>query len=419
MAVTDKVGNAGESAQELTDEQREKATEAAEEQLEQAEEGAEGAAEGAESAMQATTDAVKSMAKEGTMGMVSTVVAAAREAATEVLEREARAGAKQAAEYLSKKAPELAQQKLADAGGGGPMAQAAVDFGKSKLEGAGGGKAAFSAVGGALKGVAEKVMGGGGGGGGKATGYGKGRRMPVQQDLRVAVSVQRAFNGWTEYKRWGEYMHRVNQVDPQMDDESVKLKVTEKMWGFTRPFTAEIVDQTPDEFIRWKSVDGTKHTGFISFHELGPRLTLISVNLDHGPSGPIEKIARGARFVKRAVRADMHRFKGWIELMGEQDAQELEGWRGTIEDGEITQSHEDALAQEEESEDEAGQATDADAGDDAARRPPRRRRPRPTRRPRLTSRRRTPRATMRTRAPGRGGARRRRGGVRGRAGGRR
>ena len=45
----------------------------------------------------------------------------------------------------------------------------------------------------------------------------------------------------------------------------------------------------------------------------------------------LEKMARGMRFTKRAVRADLHRFKALIELDEEAEG----GWRGTIEDGKV------------------------------------------------------------------------------------
>jgi hypothetical protein len=89
----------------------------------------------------------------------------------------------------------------------------------------------------------------------------------------------------------------------------------------------------------------------INFHELGPRLTLIEVNVDHSPSGPMEKLARGARFVKRAVRADFHRFQGWIEMKSDDELEELEGWRGTIEGGQIVRSHEEAVEEEQREQD--------------------------------------------------------------------
>jgi hypothetical protein len=160
------------------------------------------------------------------------------------------------------------------------------------------------------------------------------------------VPVRQAYDGWTEYKQWPRYMHRANQVDAQVNDQEARVKVTEKMWGFKRPFTAEIVTQRPDQHIKWNSTEGSKHTGVINFHELGARLTLIEVNLDHSPSGPLEKLARGARFVKRAVRADFHRFQAWIEMKDDDELAELEGWRGTIEGGQIVKSHEEAVEEE-------------------------------------------------------------------------
>jgi len=187
--------------------------------------------------------------------------------------------------------------------------------------------------------------------------------MPVQQWVYVSVPVRQAFNGWTEYKQWSDFMHRVNQIDTEIDEERVRIKVTEKMWGFTRPFTAEVTSQKPDEHVRWKSVEGPKHTGTINFHELGPRLTLVEVNVDHSPSGFVEKTARGARFDKRAIRADLHRFQGWIEMKTEDELDEMEGWRGTIENGKVTVSHEDAVQQEQE-QDESSEDRDDEGRDE-------------------------------------------------------
>src|SRR4051794_10868215 len=370
MALTDKARGGAKDAADGADEQREEATEAARDTLEDAPETGD-ATKTAGDAVQAAVDSVKDMAKDGSQGVMKLVATAARDAAAEVLAREASKGARQAAEYVSQKAPELAKQKLEEHGGSGPAAQAALNFGKAKLEGAGGAKALLSGAGGAVKGVMDKVTGEGSGGkgegGGAATGYGVKRRMPIQQDMFVSVSCEDAYKGWTEYKRWTEFMFRANQVDSEIEDKEdgeARIKVTEKMWMFKRPFTALVVSQVPNEHIRWRSTDGTKHVGTISFHPLGDRLTLISVNIDHAPAGPIEKISRGARFDKRAIRADFHRFKGWIETKSAEDIGEMEGWLGTIEDGKITQTHEDYLESQESDEeqptDEEEQATDVD-----------------------------------------------------------
>jgi uncharacterized membrane protein len=291
-------------------------------------------------------------AKNGGGGAGGTVAQelkeAVREAALEVLGPAARQATSSAAKYAVSKGPELVTKNVMPAvlkaGGASGLAQQAMSKGGEALSGSGGLTGVFGKL-------WSKLGRGGKGGGGAATGWGKGRRMPVQQVAYVSVPIRHAYDGWTEYKQWPRYMHRANQSDAQIDEKEARVKVTEKMWGFKRPFTAEIVEQRPDEHIRWNATEGVKHTGVINFHELGPRLTLIEVNVDHSPSGPLEKIARGARFDKRAVRADFHRFQGWIEMKTVEELEELEGWRGTIEGGQVVKSHEETLEEEQREED--------------------------------------------------------------------
>jgi len=171
------------------------------------------------------------------------------------------------------------------------------------------------------------LPGGGGGSSGGKAGVGKGRRMPVQQSVDVAVPLKTAYNQWTQFEEWPDFMHRVTNVS-QEDETTVAFKA--KIWGVSKEFKAEILDQRPDERIKWKVSEGLVHTGVVSFHELGPRLTRIELTLDVEPGSLIEKAARGMRHVKRAARADLHRFKAYIEM----EEEESGSWRGVIDDGE-------------------------------------------------------------------------------------
>jgi uncharacterized membrane protein len=157
---------------------------------------------------------------------------------------------------------------------------------------------------------------------------GSGRRMPIQQSVDVAVPIKVAYNRWTMFEDWPDFMHRVESVD-QADDTT--LSVSMKIWGITRRFEAQIVEQRPDQRIEWNVTEGLSHTGVVTFHKLSDRLTRIEVSLDFEPHGMFEKMGRGMRFAKRAVRADLHRFKALVELEEEAEG----GWRGTIEDGEV------------------------------------------------------------------------------------
>jgi uncharacterized membrane protein len=189
--------------------------------------------------------------------------------------------------------------------------------------------------------VAKKMLPGVGGGGKESSkgkkgtpGVGKGRRMPVQQAVDIAVPLSVAYNQWTQFEEWPQFMHRLDQAT-QEDDCTVSFRT--KVWGMSKEFVGQIIEQRPDERIQWSVSEGVAHTGAATFHELAPRLTRVQVSLDVEPGSWIEKMARGMRHVKRAVRADLARFKAFIEM------QEVEtgAWRGTIHDGEVVKDHDE------------------------------------------------------------------------------
>src|SRR5438046_9288781 len=106
-------------------------------------------------------------------------------------------------------------------------------------------------------------------------------------------------------------MHRVLEVKEEEDN---KIHWREKIWFSTREWDGEITDKRQNDRIAWKSVSGTQHSGVISFHRLEKNLTRVLVTIDFVPSGMIEKMASGMRFVKRAVEADLARFKTYVEF---------------------------------------------------------------------------------------------------------
>src|SRR3954447_619856 len=265
----------------------------------------------------------------------------ASDAALAVLAPVAKKAATGAAKYAVKKAPELLEDTV-----------------KPMLEDAGGvkglvGQAMSSASDGPAGGLLSKLTPGGDdeddedGGGGVAAGdaHGKGRRMPVQQSVDVAAPIDVVYDQWTQFEDYPKFMHRVQRVEQR---DEARVVFYEKMWGVSRQWEAEIVEQVPDERIVWETVSGMSHTGVVTFHELSDRLTRIELNIDIEPEGPLEKIARGARFAKRAVRADLHRFKAFVEMRDD----ETGAWRGTIEEGEVVEEddYEEPEASEEDEE---------------------------------------------------------------------
>lgn len=159
-------------------------------------------------------------------------------------------------------------------------------------------------------------------------GVGKGRRMPIQQEVDIGVPLSVAYNQWTQFEEWPQFMHRLDQAT-QEDDCTVSFRT--KIWGMSREFVGQIEEQRPDERIEWSVKEGVAHTGVVLFHELAPKLTRVQVSVDVQPGSLLEKAARGMRHIKRAVRADLHRFKAFIEM----EEEETGAWRGEIHDGEV------------------------------------------------------------------------------------
>jgi uncharacterized membrane protein len=199
--------------------------------------------------------------------------------------------------------------------GSGPISKA-----KDKLEGNVKDKA--------KEGAKDALPFGGGKNKNDEAGVGKGRRMPIQQAVNIGAPLSTVYNEWTQFEEWPQFMHRLESVS-QEEDEQVHFKV--KIWGKSKEFTADILEQRPDELIKWEVSEGMTHTGVVTFSELAPNLTHVELNMDVQPGSLLEKAARGMRHIKRAVRADLHRFKAHVMMNQEEQG----AWRGTIDDGDV------------------------------------------------------------------------------------
>jgi uncharacterized membrane protein len=195
------------------------------------------------------------------------------------------------AEKLGQKAAEGAKESITQKAGGGLAGKAL----KKALPGGGGGSS------------------GGGGGGGKKT-----RRLPIQRWTDVAVPVEKAYEAWTKFDEYPKFMHRVLTVEKK-DDRRVSWQ--EKIWFSSRQWEGEITERRKNELIAWKTKNGVQHKGVVTFHKLAPNLTRVMVDMEFEPTGMIEKMASGLRFVKRAVQSDLARFKAYVEL---QDAKGID-----------------------------------------------------------------------------------------------
>ncbi|MEQ9093410.1 MAG: SRPBCC family protein, partial [Miltoncostaeaceae bacterium] len=145
----------------------------------------------------------------------------------------------------------------------------------------------------------------------------------VEQSITVAVPVATAYNQWTQFEEFPQFMEGVDEVR-QLDDTNLRWTVT--VAGRQQSFDARITEQIPDTRVAWTSTDGPKHGGAVDFHRLDDDHTQVMVVMD-GPDDTMPEKAAGAMgLVERRVKGDLERFKEFIEARGVASG----AWRGSV-----------------------------------------------------------------------------------------
>jgi uncharacterized membrane protein len=146
----------------------------------------------------------------------------------------------------------------------------------------------------------------------------------VEQSIEVEVPVETAYNQWTQFETFPQFMENVVAVR-QTDD--THLHWVADFGGSRHEWDAEITEQTPDQRIAWKNIDGRENAGVVTFHRLDDHRTRIMVQMDYVPEGMRETIGEALGMPERHVADDLERFKTFIESRrGETGA-----WRGEVE----------------------------------------------------------------------------------------
>jgi uncharacterized membrane protein len=148
----------------------------------------------------------------------------------------------------------------------------------------------------------------------------------IEEQVEVAVPVRTAYNQWTQFESFPEFMEGVERVEQRTD--TLTHWVTE-IGGVRREFDAQIEHQVPDERISWRVVDGPKHDGTVSFTEVGGGRTQVSLRMEYEPEGVIENVGAAVGVVGSRVRGDLRRFKEFIEDRGSESG----AWRGEVTPG--------------------------------------------------------------------------------------
>ncbi len=144
-----------------------------------------------------------------------------------------------------------------------------------------------------------------------------------ETSIEVDRPVRTVYNQWTQFESFPNFMGGVEKIT-QLDETHTHW-VT-KVGGVTREFDATVTEQTPDQRVAWKSDAGTSHAGVVTFHRIDDGKTKVMLQLDLDPEGFLEKVGEAVGVVEHQVKADLERFKKFIEAQ----PAETGAWRGEV-----------------------------------------------------------------------------------------
>ena len=145
----------------------------------------------------------------------------------------------------------------------------------------------------------------------------------VEKSIVVNVPVGTAYNQWTQFEEFPEFMASVQEVR-QVDDTHLHWRAI--VAGKPQEWDAEITEQIPDKRIAWRSTGGVHNAGVVSFHKLSDSRCRVMLQMEYQPQSLGEKVGDALGGVKLTAKGNLKRFKKLVEKRGV----ETGAWRGTV-----------------------------------------------------------------------------------------
>jgi carbon monoxide dehydrogenase subunit G len=145
----------------------------------------------------------------------------------------------------------------------------------------------------------------------------------VEKSITVEVPISTAYNQWTQFEEFPNFMSGVQKVE-QLDDQ--RLHWVAEIAGVRREWYATILEQRADEKVAWAATEGATNAGAVYFTNAGPSRTAVTLELEYEPEGLVEKAGDALRVIERQAESDLERFKSFIESRGTESG----AWRGEV-----------------------------------------------------------------------------------------
>jgi hypothetical protein len=148
----------------------------------------------------------------------------------------------------------------------------------------------------------------------------------VEKSILVNVPVSTAYNQWTQFEDFPQFMGGIKSVTQLSDD---RLEWVAEIAGVRRQWEARIIEQVPDRKVAWAATTGATNAGEVTFEDVGGGQTSVRLSLEYEPEGLVEKIGDKLNVVENQAESDLDRFKAFIES----ERYASGAWRGSVNEG--------------------------------------------------------------------------------------
>ena len=152
---------------------------------------------------------------------------------------------------------------------------------------------------------------------------GDGQMSAFNESVEVDVPVSTAYNQWTQFEDFPQFMAGVLEVR-QLDDTHQHWRA--RIGGKEEQWDAEITEQIPDRLIAGRSTSGPRNEGMVTFHSVSPSRTRVDLRMCYQPRGVVEWVGDAVGAVSMRASGNLQRFKSFLESRG----RETGAWRGTV-----------------------------------------------------------------------------------------
>jgi uncharacterized membrane protein len=133
----------------------------------------------------------------------------------------------------------------------------------------------------------------------------------LQKTLQIGRPVEEVFNSWAELERLPQWSSIVQSIRRNGDRSHWVVEVS----GRRLEWDAEVEQFIPNQAIGWKSLNGPKHTGRISFSPVGND-TLVNVTMNYAPP---------SRLLRPFIESNAGRIEEYLDQVLREFKQALEG----------------------------------------------------------------------------------------------